>query len=76
MKTLLIIPAILALSACSGIFEQQSPVCTATAIVSGQETSVSIYGVRKVANQTQYQAGYPFNWKWVSKTNFNRTTCQ
>ncbi|QLY36026.1 cor protein [Citrobacter freundii] len=76
MKTLLIIPAVLALSACSGILERQSPVCTATAIVGGQEMSVSIYGVRKVANQTQYQAGYPFNWKWVSKTNFIRTTCQ
>lgn len=76
MKTLLIIPAILALSACTGILERQSSVCTATAMIGGQETSVSIYGVRKVANQTQYQAGYPFNWKWVSKTNFIRTTCQ
>ena len=76
MKFLLIFSAILALSACSGILERKSPVCTATAMIGGQETSVSIYGVRKVANQTQYQAGYPFNLKWVSKTNFIRTTCQ
>lgn len=76
MKFLLIFSAILALSACSGILERQSPVCAATAMIGGQETSVSIYGVRKIANQTQYQAGYPFNWKWVSITNFTSTTCQ
>ncbi|WP_431621802.1 phage exclusion lipoprotein Cor [Enterobacter asburiae] len=23
----------------------------------------------------EYKAGYPFNWRWVSKNNFTRSTC-
>ncbi|HAS1493283.1 TPA: cor protein, partial [Enterobacter hormaechei] len=42
----------------------------------GQESSVQIYGVRKQNNQTQYRAGYPFNWTWVSANTFTSTTCQ
>ncbi|MCF2327623.1 phage exclusion lipoprotein Cor, partial [Enterobacter hormaechei] len=26
-------------------------------------------------NQTQYRAGYPFNWSWVSANTFTSTTC-
>ncbi|EGQ5255856.1 TPA: cor protein, partial [Enterobacter hormaechei] len=25
--------------------------------------------------QTQYRAGYPFNWSWVSANTFTSTTC-
>lgn len=30
---------------------------------------------RYIKNQTEYRAGYPFNWRWVSKNNFTRSTC-
>ncbi|WP_458773541.1 phage exclusion lipoprotein Cor, partial [Citrobacter braakii] len=40
-----------------------------------QETDVLIYGIRKIVNQTQYQAGYPFNWRWVNKNNFTSSNC-
>lgn len=49
--------------------------CSGTALIGGKETTVPIYGVRKVASQTQYKAGYPFNWQWVGKNNFTYTTC-
>ncbi|PZR19937.1 MAG: cor protein, partial [Citrobacter freundii] len=26
-------------------------------------------------NQTEYRAGYPFNWRWVNKNNFTRSNC-
>jgi len=57
------------------LIEKQTPVCEATALIGGNEESVQIYGVRKVADQTEYRAGYPFNWRWVSKNNFTRSTC-
>lgn len=60
---------------CAGVLEKQEPVCTAQAVVGGQDTTIQIYGVRKVANQTQYRAGYPFNWQWVSKSAFTSSTC-
>ncbi|WP_458410715.1 phage exclusion lipoprotein Cor, partial [Citrobacter freundii] len=44
-------------------------------VLGGQPQSVHIYGVRKVANQTEYRAGYPFNWRWVNKNNFTRSNC-
>lgn len=50
--------------------------CTATASIGGQDTTVQIYGVRKQANQTQYYAGNPFGWKWVSINNFTQSTCE
>jgi len=50
--------------------------CAANAIIGGQDTTVSIYGVRKQANQTQYYAGNPFGWKWVSANNFTSSTCE
>ncbi|MGM8646499.1 cor protein [Enterobacter hormaechei] len=62
-------------SDCAGVIEKQQPVCTGTALVGGQESSVQIYGVRKQNNQTQYRAGYPFNWSWVSANTFTSTTC-
>ncbi|QGU87099.1 phage exclusion lipoprotein Cor [Erwinia sorbitola] len=64
------------LSGCGGFFEKQEPACNGVALLSGQETVVQIYAVRKWANQTQYKAGYPFNWQWVNKNNFIRTTCE
>ncbi|MBC3945830.1 cor protein [Erwinia persicina] len=63
------------LSGCSGILEKQEPVCEGVALLSGKETTVQIYAVRKQQSQTQYKAGYPFNWQWISKNNFTRTTC-
>lgn len=48
---------------------------TGTAMIGGQENIVRIYGVRKQSKQTQYRAGYPFNWSWVSANTFSSTTC-
>lgn len=78
MKTikLICLASMIATSGCAGIIEKQEPICTAKAIVGGSETTVQIYGVRKVVDQTQYKAGYPFNWKWVSKSSFTASTCQ
>ncbi|HIH5626289.1 TPA: phage exclusion lipoprotein Cor [Kluyvera ascorbata] len=72
MKLTVLVFSLFLISACSG---KQQPVCSGTALVGGQEVSVSIYNVRKIAGQTQYKAGYPFNWQWVGKNNFIRTTC-
>ncbi|EPJ3762061.1 phage exclusion lipoprotein Cor, partial [Citrobacter freundii] len=44
-------------------------------VAGGLPQSVQIYGVRKVANQTEYRAGYPFNWRWVNKNNFTSSNC-
>lgn len=75
-KIMLAMTSCLFLSACSGsALQKQKPLCEAEALIGGQVQSVQIYGVRKVANQTQYIAGYPFNWRWVSKNNFTRSTC-
>jgi hypothetical protein len=74
-KIMMAIGLAVLVSGCSGILEEQHPVCNGTALIGGQETSVQIYGVRQVAHQTQYQAGDPFGWRWVSETNFIRTTC-
>ncbi|WP_413529752.1 phage exclusion lipoprotein Cor [Rahnella inusitata] len=74
-KIMMAIGLAVLVSGCSGILDKQQAVCSGTALIGGQETPVQIYGVRKVANQTQYQAGDPFGWRWVSKTNFIRTTC-
>ncbi|HHT3970495.1 cor protein [Citrobacter sp. Cf093] len=74
----IIIPVIvcLVLSACSGpALEKQKPVCQAEFAPGGLPQSVHIYGVRKVANQTEYRAGYPFNWRWVNKNNFTSSNC-
>lgn len=73
---LLTISSVIYLSGCAGLIEKQDPICTAQANIGGSETTVQIYGARKVANQTQYKAGYPFNWKWVNKTNFTISTCK
>jgi len=72
MTKYLVIAAVALLSGCQTLPPQK---CTATALIGAQETSVAIYGVRKEANQTQYYAGNPFGWKWVSKTNFIKDTC-
>ncbi|ELZ9654118.1 cor protein [Citrobacter portucalensis] len=74
-KLSLLFTSFLLLAGCSGILEKQEPVCDGVALVGGQETNVFIYGIRKVANQTQYRAGYPFNWQWVGKNNFISTSC-
>jgi len=75
-KIIISIIASLAITACSGpIIEKQEPVCQATALLGGQLQSVQIYGVRQVAKQTEYKAGYPFSWRWVNKNNFTRSNC-
>lgn len=75
MKYVALLISILFISACSGVLKKEQPICTGTVLIGGQESSVNIYKVRKVAGQTQYKAGYPFNWQWVGKNNFIRTTC-
>lgn len=72
----IILSLVLFAAGCSSLVEQQTPVCDAVAMIGGQHTTVNIYGVRSVANQTQYKAGYPFNWRWVSRGNFVSSTCQ
>ncbi|MDX7624516.1 phage exclusion lipoprotein Cor [Enterobacter bugandensis] len=66
----------LMLSGCAGVLEKQEPICSGTAIVGGQENTVMIYGIQKQNNQTQYRAGYPFNWRWVGANTFTGTTCK
>lgn len=75
MKYAVLLLSVILISACSGSFKKEQPVCTGTALIGGKESAVNIYKVRKVAGQTQYKAGYPFNWQWVGKNNFIRTTC-
>ena len=75
-KLLICLAGAVTLSGCAGVLEKQEPVCSGTSIVSGQENTVQIYGVRKQNNQTQYRAGYPFNWRWVSANTFTDTTCK
>ncbi|MDI7491670.1 cor protein [Cronobacter dublinensis] len=75
MKKLTIVLCAFFLAACSGI-EKQTPVCTATAIIGGKESSINIYGVRKMSERKEFKAGYPFNWRWVSKSNFTSSTCE
>jgi len=72
MKLLLIVTSAIMLSACQKL---PAPLCTGTALIGGQETAVNIYDIRTIANQTEYKAGPPFNWRFVSKTNFTSTTC-
>ena len=77
MKRLIISMAIaLMLSGCAGVLETQEPICSGTAYMGDHENPVMIYGVRKQNNQTQYRAGYPFNWRWVSANTFTSTTCK
>ncbi|EPB8417223.1 cor protein [Escherichia coli] len=64
------------LTGCAGVIEKQEPICSGTAYMGGHENTVMIYAVRKQNNQTQYRAGYPFNWRWVSANTFTSTTCK
>lgn len=73
---LMVLAVVLFASGCAGMLEKQEPVCSGTAVIAGQKTTVQIYGVRKVASQTQYKAGDPFSWRWVSRSNFTSTTCE
>ncbi|HDG1711465.1 TPA: cor protein [Kluyvera ascorbata] len=75
MKYVALLISILFISACSGVLKKEQPICTAAVLIGGQKSSVNIYKVRKVAGQTQYKAGYPFNWQWVGKNNFISDTC-
>ena len=75
MKYLVFIISLFFISACADSFKKEQPFCTGIALISGQESAVNIYSVRKVTGQTQYKAGYPFNWQWVGKNNFIRDTC-
>ncbi|MCF2327629.1 phage exclusion lipoprotein Cor, partial [Enterobacter hormaechei] len=48
MKNMILCLAVaVLLSGCAGVIEKQQPVCTGTALIGGQESSVQIYGVRK-----------------------------
>ena len=77
MKKLIICMAgALMLSGCADVLEKQEPICSGTASMGGHENTVMIYGVRKQNSQTQYRAGYPFNWRWVSANTFTVTTCK
>ena len=60
----------------SSIPPRQPAVCTASAMIGGQMTTVQIYDIKKINGQTKYRAGYPFNWKYVIRNNFSRSTCQ
>ena len=71
-KLSLVILTTFLLSAC---IAKQPPICEASAMIGGVNQSVQVYGVRVVANQTEYKAGYPFNWQWVNKRNFTSSTC-
>ncbi|MDJ0030353.1 phage exclusion lipoprotein Cor [Pantoea ananatis] len=73
MKLIAVLFTLLFISGCQTLPPVQ---CAATASIGGQDTPVQIYGVRKQANQTQYYAGNPFGWKWVSKNNFTHSTCE
>jgi len=73
MKLVLLSAVAMILSGCQSLPPQQ---CAATARIGGMDTEVPIYGVRKQANQTQFYAGSPFGWKWVSKNNFTKSTCE
>ncbi|EJL90206.1 hypothetical protein [Pantoea sp. GM01] len=72
MKKIIVIALGMLAVGCQSLPPQQ---CIANAKIGGQDTKVSIYGVRKQANQTQYYAGNPFGWKWVSANNFTSSTC-
>ncbi|WP_446676466.1 phage exclusion lipoprotein Cor [Pantoea piersonii] len=73
MRAFILSVSIMILAGCKSLPPQQ---CTATARIGGQDTSVPVYGVRTVGNQTQYYAGSPFGWKWVSKNQFTKSTCE
>ncbi|MGP2412822.1 phage exclusion lipoprotein Cor [Pantoea ananatis] len=73
MRAILLMVTFFLISGCQSLPSAQ---CTATATIGGQDTTVQVYGVRKQANQTQYYAGNPFGWKWVSKNNFTHSTCE
>lgn len=75
-KLLICLAGAIMLSGCAGVLEKQGTVCSGTALIGGHENIVQIYGVRKQNNQTQYRAGYPFNWRWVSANTFVGTTCK
>ncbi len=75
-KVTALVVGILMLSGCAGVLEKQEPICSGVAMVGGQETTIQIYGIRKVVEQTQYRAGYPFNWQWIAANNFKTTTCR
>jgi uncharacterized protein YceK len=75
-KLLSVIIVSFVLSGCADAMKRQQPVCTASAVIGGQSTLVQVYDVKKINGQTKYKAGYPFNWKWVNKNNFTRSTCQ
>jgi len=72
MKKIFLCLVLSALAGCQALPPQE---CSATARIGGQDVTVPVYGVKKVANQTQYYAGNPFGWKWVSKSNFTESTC-
>lgn len=73
MKGLIVLMIVALVAGCKSLPPQQ---CSATANIGGHEATVPIYGVRTQANQTQYYAGNPFGWTWVSKSNFTKSSCE
>ncbi|KOA70444.1 cor protein [Pantoea sp. CFSAN033090] len=73
MKNTLLVVAVMLLAGCQTLPHVK---CYATARIGGQDVAVPIYGVKTEANQTKYYAGNPFGWKWVSKSNFDESTCE
>lgn len=73
-KLIAVIAAAFALTGCA--VQKMEPICEASVKMAGGEYSVSVYDVRKVGKQTQYRAGYPFNFQYVNKANFTKSTCE
>lgn len=61
------------LSGCS--IERKSPICEASYRIGGSDYSASIYAVKKENGHTMLKAGHPFNFRYVSVSNFTSNTC-
>lgn len=72
MKTLLIVVAAVMMVGCSSMPTKQ---CTAVYHSGGTDYIVDVYGVGKIGSQTTLRAGYPFNFQYVSASNFESNTC-
>lgn len=71
-KLIAVLIAAVALTGCANMPKRE---CTAIYEYSGMQYSVSIFGVKRVADRTLVKAGYPFNFQWVSIDNFKNADC-
>ena len=74
MKKLMIVAVVFTLVGCS--LKPLKPVCTANYRMAGGEYTTSVYEVRKVGKQTMLRVGHPFNFSYVSVSNFTSNTCR